>query len=320
MSDHSATTPPSGKADHVASLEARLAEIEAGLLDELSFTSKELIQTTFPHSKRAGKEVILVNGAVTVTMWNRHGLPYGAYPRFLLCWVTREALRRQNLPLEEARVIPLEGSLAGFMREVGIPHATGGKDGTIARLKKQLQSLFGTHIGVDIEGDKVRDRTLLDMDESVIAERTRVWWTPREDDDEIDFHGHITLSAPFFRSLVEGAVPLNTRMLHELRRSPLAIDIYAWLSYRLSYHRGITVITWKQLRGQFGAGYTNNSQGMRNFRRKFLEAFDRVLEVWPEATAEFTNNGLMLKPGEPSVPRRVGEELKRHRGEGAAPF
>lgn len=310
MSDHSANTPPSGNpSDPIAELEARLAEIEAGIRDPLSFTSKTLIQATFPHSARAGEKLVLVNGDTTVTMTSRHGLPYGAWPRLIMCWLTREALRRKDMPIEEARIIPLNGSLARFMRDVGIGRATGGKKGTITALKKQMQCLFSTTIGIDVEG-YVRDRKILDLDNSVIAERAEVWWTPRPH-DEIDFEGYIRLSAAFYKDLTGSAVPLDTRILRNLRKSPLAIDVYSWLTYRVSYLRQITVIRWDQIRGQLGAGYPDTPQGMRNFRKKFLAALDKVLEEWPTKSISVTDNGIMLKPGTPSVPRKAQEEFEK---------
>lgn len=303
------TPSTQGKPDPIADLEARLAEIEAGLLDPLSFTSKTLIQATFPHSSRAGEKLVLVNGDTTVTMMSRHGLPYGSWPRLIMCWLTREALRRRNLPIDEARVIPLNHSLSAFMREVGIGRATGGERGTITALKKQMQSLFSTTIGIDLEGPD-HDRKLLDLDNSVIAERAEMWWTPRPH-DEIDFEGYIKLSPAFYEDLTRSAVPLDTRILRSLRKSPMAIDIYSWLTYRVSYLRQLTVIRWDQIRGQLGAGYPDTPQGMRNFRKKFLTALEKVLEEWPTKSITITANGIMLRPGAPSVPRRVQDEFKK---------
>lgn len=309
MANHSPTPGDQGNTDPIAELEARLGEIESGILDPISFTSSTLIQTTFPHSRRAGKEIVLVNGDRTVTMYSRHGLPYGSYPRLLMCWLTREALRRKDMPLDEARVIPLEGSARGFMREVGISHVTGGKDGSLTLIKRQMKSLFATTIGVDYEGDR-SGRTLLDLDNSRIADSAHVWWDPQPQ-DQINFKGHVTLSPEFFRDISTSAVPLDTGIIRDLRRSPMALDVYSWLSYRLSYLRGISVIRWDQIRGQLGAGYPATSQGMRNFRKKFLAALGKVLQAWPEATISVTDVGIMLRPGDPSVPRRIQDEIKK---------
>lgn len=310
-----------GNPDPIADLEARLAEIESGLLDPLAFTSATLIQTTFPHSSRAGKELVLINGNRTVTMWCRHGLPHGTYPRLLMCWLTREALRRQTLPLDEARMIPLSGSLSSFLRELGIKHASGGEAGTITAVKAQMKRLFSTHIGVDFTD--VKPTHGFGMEESKLVDKSHVWWD-EQPDGQIDFHGYITLSQEFYQDLVNNAVPLDARVLRELRRSPMALDIYSWLTYRVSYLRGITVIKWSQMRDQFGAGYPDTPRGIRNFRARFLDALDKVLAAWPTKTISVTANGIMLRPGPPSVPRRVNEEMRiqfaKHNDDGENAF
>lgn len=318
MSNHTPTPGDQSNPDPIADLEARLAEIEAGLLDPFAFTSRTLIQTTFPHSARAGKELTLVNGDTTLTMYSRHGLPYGTYPRLLVMWLTREALRRSSLPLDEARVIPLSGNMSSFMREVGIKNATGGKKGTVTMLRKQMKSLFSTMIGRDFEG-YTGDRDMVDLDNTLVAEKAHLWWDPKPE-DEIDFGGHVTLSTAFYQDLMSAVVPLDAGMVGQLRRSPLALDMYCWLTYRLSYLRGITVVTWNQLRGQFGAGYPETPQGRQDLKKKLRVALGKVEEVWPEVSASFTANGIMLRPGSPSVPRKVGEEITRRYPEGHNPF
>lgn len=314
MTDHS----PNPHDDSIAALEARLAEIQAGITDPIIFTSRTLIQTTFPHSARGGKEMTLTNGDTTVTMYSRHGLPYGVYPRLLVMWLAREAIRRRNLPIEQARVIPLPGSLAKFMREVGINSRSGGERGAIAAVRTQMKSLFATMIGRDIEG-YTGDRSLVDLDNTLIAESAHVWWDPQPE-EAIDFGGHVTLSAAFYADLTSAVVPLDAGMVRQLRRSPLALDVYCWLTYRMSYLRGITVVTWDQLRGQFGAGYPDTTRGRLDFKRKIRIAFDKVEAAWPEVSADLTANGIMLKPGSPSVPRKLGEEITRRYVEGENPF
>lgn len=304
--------------DSIAAIERRLAEIEAGIIDPVLFTSRTLIETSLPHSSRAGKEMTLVNGDVTVTLYSRHGLPYGVYPRLLLMWLTREAIRRRKLPIEEARVIPLRGSLADFLRDVGIHPRSGGKRGTITTVRKQMKSLFSTVIGRDIDG-YAHDRGLVDLENDLISERAHVWWDPQED-DAIEFGGHITLSAAFYRDLISGTVPLNAAMVGKLRRSSLALDVYSWITYRMSYLRRPTVVTWDQLRGQLGAGYPDTTRGRLDFKRKIRLAFTKVTDVWPDVTAELTDLGVMLKPGKPSVLRKDGQAIDRPSAEGYAPF
>ncbi|WP_241228474.1 replication protein RepA [Corynebacterium hylobatis] len=289
-------------------------EIEDGLLDPYAFSSRTLIQATFPHSSKAGDKIVLLNGVMKVTMMSPYGLPYGVYPRLIMCWLTREAIRRRDLPVEEARVIPLGGSLSEFMREVGLKNASGGKNGNIANLRKQLKSLFATLISIEVEGHEYRDGKQIafdQLDNTLIAESSMLWWDTRRPDQLSLQDSSVTLTEAFYRELTCSAVPLDLGILRQIRRSPLAIDLYCWLTYRLSYHRGITVVTWDQLRGQFGASYPNTMRGRSNWKIKVLAALEKVVEAWPDASVEATLNGLMLKPGDPSVPRQVEDDIKK---------
>lgn len=301
-----------------AATEARLAEVEAGILDPVVFTSRTMIETSLPHSRRAGKSIKLVNGDTTVTMYAPDGLPYGVYPRLLLMWLAREIVRRRHLPLEEARVIPLSGTLTEFMRDVGIKNPTGGERGNISLMKKQMKALFSTVIQRDLDG-YAHDRNLVSLKNSLIAEDAHVWWDPQPQ-GQIEFGGHITVSANFYQDSLFGIVPLNSYMISQLRRSTMQMDLYKWLTYRMSYLRRPTVVTWDQLRGQFGAGYPATTRGKLDFKRKIRQAFTRVSDVWPEVTASLTDLGIMLKPGPPSVLRKDGQTIDRASAEGYAPF
>lgn len=313
MNEHSSN--PSEKSNADEALQARLAEIEAGFLDPYAFTSQTLIQATFPHSARAGKEIVLVNGGVEVSMYSPRGLPYGIYPRLIMCWLTREALRRKDMPLDEARTIPLGSSLADFMRDLGMRNFSGGKSGNISRLRDQMAALFSTFISVQTTGrSDIEDmpRSFRQIENTIIADSSMLWWDPKAPEQMTLQDSVVTLSKSFYLDLVGSAVPLDNAILREIKSSPVAIDLYCWLTYRLSYHRGLTVVTWDQLRGQFGGSYVDTAQGKRNFKKRLLVALDKVLAAWPEATVSATEYGLMLRPGEPSVPKKIQESIREH--------
>ena len=63
--------------------------------DALGFMAKMLVQTTLPHRAQPGKQYTRTDGDVTlsITDLGGAGLPYGAYPRLILVWMTTEALR-----------------------------------------------------------------------------------------------------------------------------------------------------------------------------------------------------------------------------------
>ena len=77
----------------------------------LGFMAKMLVQTTLPHRAQPGTQYTRTDGDVTLSITDigNVGLPYGAYPRLILVWMTTEALRTGERRLELGR------SLSSFM-------------------------------------------------------------------------------------------------------------------------------------------------------------------------------------------------------------
>jgi hypothetical protein len=82
------------------------------------------------------------------------------------------------------------------------------------------------------------------------------------------------------------------RALNALKKSPLALDIYCWLTYRASYTKRPSVIPWSALALQFGSDYAE----LRFFKRAFLEELRKVVTVYGGAQVEATDEGLLVKP------------------------
>lgn len=84
-----------------------------------------------------------------------------------------------------------------------------------------------------------------------------LWWDPKRPEEPLLFDSEITLHEDFYQMLIDRPVPIDVRVLKDLMRSPLAIDLYCWLTYRASYLKHEKAISWKQLQEQFGAEYSD---------------------------------------------------------------
>ena len=100
-------------------------------------------------------------------------------------------------------------------------------------------------------------------------------------------------------------VPVDLRAIRLLRSSPLAIDLYVWLTYRMSYLRRPTLVPWQGLENQFGADYTRP----RDFRRRVLSHLESVLRVYPTVRVGATQSGLRLYRSSPHVQARSTRRL-----------
>ena len=253
----------------------------------LGFMARALVQATLPHKRVDGNEFTRRNGAFTLNLIapSAVGLPYGTVPRLLLAWLTTEAVRTKS------RDLVLGDSLSSFMRELDlIP--TGGRWGSITRLKSQTQRLFSTSVDCFYTSE---DRT--GMVGYRIADKAMLWWHPKAPDQAALWQSTVSLSEPFFREVTEHPVPIDMRALRALKRSPMALDMYSWLTYRMSYLNKQTEIPWGALAAQFGSDYAR----LRDFKSAFLREMRKVLAVYPAARVTEGDNGLLLKPSRPHI-------------------
>ncbi|MBE2185709.1 MAG: pirin [Rhodothermales bacterium] len=265
---------------------------DAAEADELAFMARLLVQTTLPHSDPGDvKAFERVNGDVRlfVQPGPATGIPYGSYPRLILAWLTAEAIRTRS-----PRVV-LGDSLSGFMRELGIV-PTGGRWGSIRQLREQMRRLFAARVAALQAGQDVERMASME-----VATGYELWWTPRDPDQAAMWESTVTLGDSFFREIMAHPVPLDMRALRALRRSPLGLDLYAWLVHRMGYLKASVFIPWAMLLGQFGADYANPKDAKRKIRREL----GKIALVWPSLRVSYARGGLTLHPSPTHVSRAL---------------
>jgi hypothetical protein len=264
---------------------------EARKAGALGYMARALVQATLPHSKVAGNEFKRRNGAFKLTMLadSEVGLPYGSIPRLLVAWITTEAVRTKE------REIILGHTLSKFMSELDLM-PTGGRWGSITRLREQMKKLFSASISCTYDDGK--NWAIKNVQPVTSA---NLWWDPKNPNQASLFQSTVTLGEEFFKEAIMSPIPVDMRALKALRRSPMALDIYCWLTYRMSYLRAQTSIPWGALQVQFGSDYASNTQGTRDFKRAFLRELKKVGVIYPEAKIDNQPNTLILKPSKPHV-------------------
>ena len=258
----------------------------------LGFMARAMVQATLPHRKIEGNEFTRVNGSYSMTIMAPSviGLPYGTVPRLLLAWLTTEAVKTQHRELE------LGDSLSGFMRELGIV-PTGGRWGSITRLKDQTRRLFSSSITAIYEkgaGFAVINQTVTD--------RAALWWDAKAPEQAGLWRSTVTLSENFFNEVIDRPVPIDMRAIKALKKSPMALDIYIWLTYRASYLKRPTVIPWASLALQFGSDYSR----LRDFKQAFIDELKKVVLVYGRVQIEATELGLVVKPSLTHISKKGG--------------
>lgn len=264
---------------------------EARVTGNLGYMARALVQATMPHSKMEGNEFKRRNGAFKLIILadTDIGLPYGSIPRLLIAWVTTEVVRTKR------RELVLGHTLSEFMSELDlIP--TGGRWGSITRLREQMKRLFAATISCSYD-----DGRYCAIRNIQPVSRATLWWDPKTPTQASLFQSTITLGEEFFNEAITNPIPISMRALKALKRSPMALDIYCWLTYRVSYLRKRASIPWAALQTQFGADYSLDPQGLRNFKKAFLRELRKVNLVYP-VKAESNAIGLILHPSKTHIP------------------
>jgi hypothetical protein len=260
---------------------------EAGVI---GYFARIMVQVSMPHSRPTANEFVRRNGRFTLTMLasSHTGLPYGTYPRLLLAWLTTQAVRTKSKRIE------LGDTLRQFMARLDL-EAIGGTQGSITRIRSQMLRLFGAMVSWRYD-----DPAGVSLGSSGVVAKAHLWWDRMRPDQIAMWKSEVVLTEEFFREIVERPVPINMTALKALAKhhSPMAIDIYNWLTYRMSYLKKDQLIPWYVLQFQFGCDYART----RKFKEKFLQHLKVVHSVYPSVRVDSTVEGLVLKPSPSHIP------------------
>ena len=194
-------------------------------------------------------------------------VPYGALPRLALAHLSTHAVRHKT------REIPIGDSAAQFLELMGMDT----QGARYANLRRQMHALAACRLQLGYKGRTFNGQAIEQFD---------AWLVNKETKQRSLWPGLMVLTEHFYSSLLKGAVPLDLRALHVLKGSALALDVYAWLAYRL--HRiegqGVT-LHWASLREQFAQEYTGKDAN-KNFKGSFLPQLRKVLTVYPQSQGQ----------------------------------
>ena len=267
----------------------------------ISFQYVPLIQCSFPHADpQDATKFTRKNGWLELTLGTTHpetGLPYGVPARLLTIYCTSEAVRTNSAE------IYLGDSVHDFLRRLDVP-ITRGARGSLSVYANQLLRLIHSTLSID---ENIRDgagRQGLHMRQALFVEEARLWWDDPETPKNRKGAGRaigngssLMLSSVLFHSILERSAPLATSAIKRLRKSPMDLDVYAWLVHRLFHLSKPSMVSWEQLSNQFGHNYREP----RTFRRFFLDSLKRVSAVYPEAKLNIGASGVLLLPSRPHL-------------------
>ena len=187
-------------------------------------------------------------------------------------------------------------SLRAFLSSVGT-YPSGANQ---RRVMDQLHRLSTTSIIIETSRE-TPDRRTLSGQNMHVAHRYELTYQRGAD------HARIELSEPYFEEVMRSPVPVLSSALAALGGSPMRMDLYVWLSYRMSTLQRTTTVSWRQLETQFGAQYAQP----RQFKAAFLKNLEPVKLIYPQAKVAVVDSGLRLHPSATHVPQ-AAHQRPRH--------
>lgn len=249
--------------------------------EQIEYLHTVLCQVGMPRQKTTERRFERSNGFASLSIeagsiwtgldWEEQPLPYGTIPRLTLVYLSTEAVRTNSTVIDVGR------SLTEFMDRLGVGQS-GGQKGRYLLFKQQLKSLIASRFLIGM----TFDRRALTIDSNPISKFAA--WTHDSEGLLISWPGVVELSANFYNSLTEHAVPLDARALYALKHTSLGLDIYTWLVNRLPrIEEGKDLfLNWNNLYEQFGQDYAH----VKDFVKKFKKHLADVHHFYPQAKIE----------------------------------
>jgi len=293
MADHKPTLPARVHPDDRDRIEGlnTLARLYYGTPQSeapVSYYTPILIQCTLPHSDPKTRDWKKTNGDFTLIISSGvdhnlvpYGIPYGSFPRLVLAYIITRVIQTGE------RRIALSSHFSSFLEELGYTGNHKGNSKAGKRIRDQLLRLllasirFEGRTGTDEQGHMAGVK----ID---VAPKYSLWWDFKNPEQGSLWGSYIEISEEFRQSILRAPVPLRTDILKAVKKSPLALDVYMWVSYRLFTMRATgqesISLGYGRLQEQFGTGIAEANY--RQFRQELKLAFAKVANAWRSPDSE----------------------------------
>jgi hypothetical protein len=184
------------------------------------------------------------------------------------------------------------------MRSLRVNSDSGGAREEQTRLRNQMKRLLGCTVSLIYEDDSGFARVT-----SPVADKHEFWWNERKPNEPVLWDSKIRLGEDFFNEIIRHPVPLDMNTLTALKRSPLGLDLYLWLTYRTFALRAPLRLSWQQVYRQFGVepDRASDKVTVQAFRRKVLRELKKIKLAWPELNYATAPGVLILLPSTSTI-------------------
>lgn len=270
---------------------ARVPAAEAG---KIAYFPVSLIYTTLPvrdpkvtvyHRKNNGYQLLITGNP-------DYGVPFGPHPRLFICWLVTQ------IKLTKEKRFPLGQCYADFLSQLQL----GTDSRTRQRIKNQLLRMQYANIKIgrtDKKSSMVKSYDF--FSQSVF------WWDDKADAKQMTLEQSYVQVSEDFYDMALNAMPIDLRVVEKLKEAPRALDVYMWLTLRMSHLDAPIDLTWEQLYKQFGSivGADPTPAELDDFRRNFKPILRKVNVAYHEAQFKLTAKAIRLLPSPAHVQKAV---------------
>ena len=159
------------------------------------------------------------------------------------------------------------------MQKLDMDSHSGGARGDRTRLRNQMTRLFGCSVTLIHKNASGFTRV-----SSFVADKHEFWWDVSRPDAPVLWDSAIQLGEQFFNEIIAHPVPIDLHILKAVKRSPLGLDLYPWLTYRTFTIKAPLRLSWKQLYRQFGAApeKVETKSTVKSFQRAGLRELKKI--------------------------------------------
>lgn len=268
-------------------LAGKLAERTREEAKELGFMSRLLIMVNLPYRDPGMdcKTWSRTNGKVSIDIVSAYkkskgwiGIPYGTYPRLILIYLITQAVKTKS------PILSLGKNFNDFLKCLDL-HGGGYQ---YKQIRKQLERILSAAFSWTYETEEMQSRTNIQ-----VSHQSHLWWSAIEDPRiSSSWDSYIKLNTDFFDEIIRHAVPLDFRILSVLKNSPLGLDLYMFISWRVFKIDKPVFISWESLQQQLGGQYHD----LKEFSRKCRSHIVRIKAICPNLNIEFVRGRVCLKP------------------------
>ena len=273
----------------------------------VGFYTQLLTMATFPHKSPSKKQPVWYrkNDSYTLKIkqdWDIDkdegvGFPSGSYPRLFLTYLIERAVKTKN------RKIYL-GDLSEFMKNIGLEPRNGRQRKLV---KNQLQRLFRSTITFEHDGE-MNGKKFHRWQNLNIASGGFFFWEDHKGIEDFDLEkGYILLTQEFFESVMAFPLPIDLRILKNIKKSPLALDLYMWATSKVyQVNKGTkksVFIPWDDLHLQMGAEYKSLKEFVRKCKKHFatIQKDYRDLDITFQRAFRGRPGGIIVHRCNPSI-------------------